>query len=771
MSAIGRSVRRLEDERLLLGRGRFHANVVRNGQLWMRVVRSPIAHGRIIAVHTAAALELSGVHSVVTAEDFPVLPRIPVRQVVPGIDLTPYLQAPLASGFVRYVGDPVAVVLADDPYLAEDAAELVRLELEELRVELDARSSAASFPESWHGAPAHVADVELGYGDVDAVFETAPRVISLDLRIGRHGGTPLEPRGLVADYDEGTGRMTIWGATKVPHWNRRVLAGMLGIAEHRIHMLETDAGGGFGVRGEIYPEDVLVPFLCLKTRRPISWSEDRAENLIAANHSREQDHTIELAFDDDGHLLGLRDEVWQNNGGYIRTHGVAVGMLTAAMMPGPYRLPAYRTRVHAVTTNKTPTGTYRAPGRYEVTFVREHALDVAADQLGIDPVELRRINLLDESELPHTRPIIIYQTPMVLDGKDYLAHFDKALSEANYEDWRAEARQARAEGRLVGTGCSFFVEKAGLGPHDSAIVEVDGTGAIRVAMGGTNVGQGIETAMAQIVADEFDVEPEQILVSLSDTDILPDGGGTWASRSTVVGGGAVKMAAEIVVRRAKQIVGEILEVAPEDLRIGAGAVFVAGNPMTAVQLSDVVKASFTARHLSSGQEPGLIGRGTFVVDVMTYPYGVHCAMVQVDPGTGSVTLLRYAIGYEIGRTINPQIVEGQLWGGAAQGIGGALFEEFTYDDEGIPQQTSLASYQWPRALDMPDISISVFEDAPAPDNPLGVRGVGEGGTTGAGGAIANAVRDALQRKGSIGALPLRPERVMALLREGRTTEP
>ncbi|MFL6163782.1 MAG: xanthine dehydrogenase family protein molybdopterin-binding subunit [Jatrophihabitantaceae bacterium] len=764
MTVIGRSIPRLEDERLLLGHGRFHDDIVRPGQLWLRVLRSPVAHARIEAIHTKRAAALPGVHLVLTgAELGGELPRIPVRQVVPGIDLTPYLQPALATGFVRYVGDPVAAVLADSPYTAEDAADLIELELVGLPVALDARTSADLPIEAWGGRRAEAAIVEIGYGDLERAFDSSAAVVSVELGIGRHGGTPLEPRGLVAELDPASGRMTIWGATKVPHWNRRVLAGMLGIAEHRMHMLQSDAGGGFGVRGEIYPEDVLVPYLCLRTGRPVKWSEDRAENLVAANHSREQQHRIELAFDAEHRLLGLRDEVWQNNGGYIRTHGAAVGMLTATMLPGPYRLPAYRTRVHVVTTNKTPAGTYRSPGRYEVTFVREHALDVAAHRLGVDPVELRRRNLLTGAELPHVRPITIYQTPMVLDGKDYLEHFDKALAAAGYQSWRAEATVARAAGRLVGTGCAFFVEKAGLGPHDSAVVDVDYTGAVRVMMGGTSVGQGIETAMAQIVAEQLQIPPASVTVVLSDTDLVPDGTGSWASRSTVVGGSAVKLAADEVVRKAKELAADLLEAAAADVRLEQGRFMVSGVPETAVTLPQLARAAHELRHLRNGHEPGLTGRATFVVDVMTYPYGVHCAQVEVDPDTGAVRLLRYAIGYEIGRAINPKLVWGQLVGGAAQGIGGALFEEFRYDEQGQPLATTLMDYQWPRATELPDIDVAVFEDAPPSANPLGVRGAGEGGTTGCGGAIANAVRDALQLPGDVGALPLRPERVKALL--------
>jgi len=762
MSTLGQSIRRLEDDRLLRGHGRFHDDVVRPGQLWMRVVRSPVAHARIRGIDTAAARSMAGVACVITAADLAGMPRIPVRQPAPGIDFTPYLQAPLAAEFVRYVGDPVAAVLADDPYVAEDAAEQVGVDLADLPVALDARLAADLRPECWGGARAEVGVVEFGYGDVDRILDTAPQVISLHLRIGRHSGTPLETRGLVAEYDDRSGRLTIWGATKVPYFNRRVLARMLGMAEHQIHMLETDAGGSFGVRGEFYPEDLLVPYLARRSGRPVKWTEDRAEHLVAANHAREQEHTIDLAFDDDCRLLGLRNEVWLDNGGYVRTHGVVVAVLTAGMMPGTYRLPGFRSRVHVVTTNKTPIGTYRAPGRFQNNFVREHALDVAATRLGIDPVELRRRNLLDATELPHTRPLQIFGAPMLLDGKDHREHFDKSMAAVGYARWRAEARDARGDGRLVGAGCAVILEKAGLG-HDSAVVDVDTTGAVRVAVGGASAGQGIETVMAQIVAAAFDIAPDLVKVVLSDTDILPDGGGTFASRSTVVGGMAAKMAADEAVSKAKRVAADLLGVPVAGLRMESGA-FAATATGARVTLAEVATASYAPPQVRTGTETGLIGRGTYVADGMTYPYGAHYAQVEVDAQTGAVRVLRYAVTYEIGRAVNPAMVAGQLAGGAVQGIGGALMEEFRYDDQGRPLSVTFADYRWPRASDLPELQVEIFEDSPAPGNPLGVRGAGEGGTAGAGAAISNAVRDALQLTGDVGALPLDPRRVRDLLR-------
>ncbi|RSS78557.1 xanthine dehydrogenase family protein molybdopterin-binding subunit [Streptomyces sp. WAC06614] len=752
-AALGRSVPRLEDDRLLRGGGDFHDDVVRPGQLWLRIVRSPLAHAEIRRIDTARAAALPGVVAVVTAADLPPDTRIPVRQPHPGLDFTPHLQPPLATGHVRYAGEPVAAVLAEDPYLAEDAAELVRLHLTELEPVLDARTAPAA---------CEVGVVDFGYGDVDAAFAAAAHVVGAELRTGRHSGTPLEPRGLVAEPDRATGRLTVWGAAKIPHINRRVLATLLSLPEHRIHMRETDAGGSFGIRGEFYPEDFLVPFLALRTGRPVKWSEDRAEHMVAANHAREQEHRIELALDAEGRLLALRDEAWLDNGGYVRTHGAVVAALTASMISGPYRLPACRSRVHIVKTHKTPIGTYRAPGRFQHNFVREHALDLAATRLGLDPVELRRRNLLTAAELPHERPMQVFGSPMLLDGKDHLEHFDKALADVGYARWRAEAAEARSQGRLVGTACAVILEKAGLG-HDSAVVDIGVTGAVRVVMGGANVGQGIRTVMAQIAAEELAVPVDAVHVVLSDTDLLPDGGGTFGSRSTVVGGTAVREAALKVLDKARAVAGELLGVEPGTLVARDGGLAVEGEPGRRLDWARVAAASFAPRWAGTADEVGLIGRATYAARGMTYPYGAHFAQVEVDPDTGATRVTRYAVTYEVGRAVHPEAVRGQLLGGVVQGIGGALTEEFRYDERGVPQSLTLDTYLWPRADDLPEIQVEVYEDAPAPGNPLGLRGAGEGGTAGSGAVLAGAVRDALGLAGDVGALPLHPSRVRSLM--------
>ena len=529
-------------------------------------------------------------------------------------------------------------------------------------------------------------------------------------------------------------------------------------------MKRSDAGGGFGVRGEFYPEDFLVPYLARETGRAVKWIEDRQENLVATNHSREQTHRLAAAFDDEHRLVGLRDEVWHDNGAYVRTHGVIVADLTLAMLPGPYRIPAYEGTAHVALTNKTPCGTFRGPGRYECTFAREHLLDVAAAKLGVGRLELRRINLLDPSEMPHTRQLSTLSTEVILDAGDYGGLLEKALNNSGFESWEKESRRLRGEGRLFGTGVAYFLEKSGLGPYEEAAVEVDPTGSVRVLTGGASLGQGIETVMAQIAADQLEVPPESIEVVHTDTDLLPDGVGSWASRSTVVGGSAVMLAAQATAEKALRVASEVLEASVEDLCLGPSGVEVVGSPDSRLSLGEIAEACDPQRSAAMGEEPGLGARRTFSVDHMTYPYGVHLAQVEVDPETGGVRIARYFVAYEVGRAVNPTLVEGQLVGGAAQGIGGALLEEFRYDASGQPLASTFIDYLEPTAAEVPRVGTLICEDAPSPDNPLGVKGAGEGGVVGCGAAIAGAVEDALGKPGEISSLPITPDLVRSLVR-------
>ncbi len=754
MSVIGTRLPRREDPRLLRGRGRFGDDISAPGQLWARIVRSPSAHGQVRELDVTQAAQTPGIAAVVTAGDLPGGLAIPVRLAIVGTDLSRYLQPILARDTVRYVGEPLAVVVGDDPYACEDAAELVEINIAERSVVLDARDAESPV----------AAELIRGYGDVETAFAQARHVVRIELAIGRHSGVPLEPRCLLAVPDPDRGTLSIFGMTKVPVWNRDLLAALLGMDETLIHVHAVDAGGGFGVRGEFYPEDFLIPWLAIQLRRPVKWAEDRAEHLMAVNHSRQQYHRVAAAFDADGRILGLKDDITQDNGAYCRTHGVAVPELTAAMLPGPYRVPAYRGQVRVGLTNKTPCGTYRAPGRFEGTAAREHLLDVAATQLGIDPVELRERNLLTAAEMPHQRPISTLGTDLILDTGDYPALLAVAVREAERLGYRTTTPAPPSCRR--GFGLAMFVEKSGLGPQETADVTVSKSGAVHVFSGGTSLGQGIETVMAQITADALGVDPRTVRVTLGDTAAQPFGAGSWASRSTVVGGSAVHQAATAVRQRAIELAARVLEAAEEDLDLAGGAVTVRGDPTARLTLADIARAAAPASpHLRPGEPAGLSARRRFEVSHMTYPYGAHAALVEVDTGTGRVRVLRYLVAYEVGRAINPMLVEGQLRGGVAQGLGGALLEEFSYDDAGQPQAISFISYRMPTAAEVPPVDVLVCQDAPAPGNPLGVMGAGEGGINAVGAAVANAVRDALGLPGGVGRLPLTPARVRALGQE------
>jgi carbon-monoxide dehydrogenase large subunit/6-hydroxypseudooxynicotine dehydrogenase subunit gamma len=764
MTVTGARVPRKEDPRLLRGRGRFTDGYHAPGEVWARIVRSPLAHGRVRAVDVTRARRAAGVVAAVTAADLPGRPTIPVRLALRGLSLAEYLQPVLASGVVRYVGEPLAVVVAGDPYAAEDAAELVDIDVEPLPAVLDA--AAAAGPDAARLFPAGnvAADVTMGYGDTDAAFAAAACVVEADIEIGRHTGVPLEPRALLAEPDPRTGGLSITGMTKVPVFNRDVLAAMLGIDETLIRVHAIDTGGGFGVRGEFYPEDYLVPWLATTLERPVKWAEDRAEHLVAVNHSRQQVHRISAAFDAAGRILGLADDIVHDNGAYCRTHGITVPELTVAMLPGPYRVPAFRGRIRVVLTTKTPCGTYRAPGRFEGTTAREQVLDMAADRLGIGRAELRLRNLLAPAELPCRRPLRTLGTDVVLDTGDYPALLAAAQAEAERLGYHALVEQGRGAGRLRGLGLAVFLEKSGLGPQETADVMVSQAGTVHVFSGGTSMGQGIETVLAQIAADALGVGLDVVRVVNGDTALQPFGAGSWASRTTVVAGNAVHAAAAAVRDRARQLAARMLEAAEDDLVMADGTIAVRGDPHSAVSLAEIARAAAPAsQHLRPGEPAGLAARRRFDVTHMTYPYGVHIAVAEADPGTGEVRVLRYLVAYEVGRAVNPALVEGQLRGGAAQGIGGSLFEEFSYDESGQPQATTFMDYRLPTAAEIPPIDVLVAEQAPSPGNPLGVMGAGEGGISAAGAVVASAVRDALGLAGSVGRLPLTPARVAALV--------
>ena len=766
MSYVGRSVKRREDERLVQGRGAYVADVQRPRALHLAVVRSPHGHARIRAIDAAPARAFPGVVDVVTFADLPELTRpIPMRMNERG-RMGQCLQHPLARDRVRYVGEPVAAVLATDRYLAADALDHVRVEYEPLPALVDTRAAAEP------GAPLLfeaegtnvVATYTVECGDVDRALREADVVVRETFYVQRHAGIPLETRGALADWDAGRGVLGMWGMTKVPHINRRLVAEHVGLSEHHVRFFQTDVGGAFGVRGEIYPEDILVALLAIRTGRPVRWIEDRREHLQAANHSREQHHEIALGVRRDGTIVAIHDRFWNDMGAYIRTHGATAPNNTAAYIPGPYRIPHYRAEVTCVVTNKTPAGTYRAPGRFEATFVRERIVDMAARALGLDPAEIRRRNFIPAASMPYDLGTTTHGSPVVYDSGDYPALFDWALDRVGYARLRHEQAEARRAGRHVGVGLAYVVEKSGLGPWESARVLVDSTGAVVVHTGTPSVGQGVETVFAQVCADVLGVRYEDVTVRYGDTDALPDSVGAFGSRGTVVGGNAVLGAAERVRDKILAVAARELEAHPADLELRDGAVHVRGVADRALPLREIARAASVARALATGSEPGLEALHYHRQEKMTYGHGVHVAVVEVDGETGVPRVLRYAVAYDVGRAINPMLVEGQLVGGLAQGLGGALHEELAYDDAGQLTAGTLMEYHLPAAADMPPLELWIREEDPSPTNPLGVKGAGEDGIVAAGGAIANAVADALAPLGvEIRSLPLRPSRLRALI--------
>ncbi|MCY4104039.1 MAG: xanthine dehydrogenase family protein molybdopterin-binding subunit [bacterium] len=697
-SLIGESVLRLEDRPLLVGEGRFLADVSFEGELHLRVVRSDVAHGALRGVDLGDVLAAEGVVAAWSAEEVAHVPAIDFRMT--GFDeLRPYCQRILADEYVRYVGDPVAVVIAEDPYLAEDAAELAFVDIEPLEPVLQAASPGAIAPLT----------LEHEHGDIEAAFAGAHRVVESEASVGRHSGIPLETRGLLARPLAG-GFVELHGIAKVPHYNCATIAAMLDIEPGQVVGREGHVGGGFGVRGELYPEDVLVTYAALRLQRPVKWVEDRREHLVAANHSREQAYRVRAAVDEHGVVQAIDAEFFHDQGGYVRTHGATVPNLSVALLPGPYLVPAYRVRGRIRLTNKTPAGTYRAPGRFESTFVRERLLDRVATELELDPVEVRRRNLIPAEAMPFDRGVSTLGTPLVYDSGDYHRLLERLLTHIGYESLRDSLLQRRRTGEMVGLGIGMFVEKSGLGPFDDVRVRRLEDGGVEVVTGAASVGQGMETVIAQICAEVLDVDYGKVTVRHGQTDLIGRGLGAFASRVTVMTGVAAHLAATELAAT-----GDVAEV-------------------------------------------------TFNADHMTYPYGAHAAVVRVDGETGGVTVERYVVAYDVGRAVNPMLCEGQIVGGVAQGIGGALLELFAYDSDGQPLATSFMDYLLPTVAEQPPVEVLLSEDAPSPLNPLGLKGAGEGGTTACGAAIAAAIDDAIGRPGAVTSLPATPESVRALLR-------
>ena len=744
---VGRAVPRLEDDVLLLGRGRFAADISFPEQLHLRAVRSQVARGKIVGVDATAARAMPGVVAVWTFADIAEFGPIDFRDAA-AEQLKPYRQFALAREYVRYVGDPVAVVIAENEYVAEDAAARVVVEVEDLPPLMSACDEPGEFAPGLSTEPIVI---KTGYGGIDTAFTNAAHVFELDLAVGRHSGVPMEARGALARYDGSRDVLELYGAAKVPHRSRDNLARVLGRKPESVHLKEGHTGGGFGIRGELYPEDVLVSAAALKIGRPVKWIEDRREHLMAANHSRQQRHKLRAAVDANGIVLGLDDTFFHDQGAYIRTHGARVPGLTSGMLPGAYRVPAYRSTAHFRLTNKTPAATYRAPGRYEGSFVRERLMDAIAARLGLDRIEVRRRNLIGVEEMPFARGLSALGTDVVYDSGDYAGLLDKALARF---DWAARAREyarRRTQGEAVGLGVCIFVEKTGLGPKDAVKIAIDGNGRIELVTGGASLGQGFETVMAQIAAEGLGADYRAFTVIHGQTDRIADGIGAHASRATVVTGSACYDAGVNLKMRALEAAAPLLQTRVEALQLVDGVIR-SSDSGASITLAEVARAS-----------GGLSAEGVFRTEHMTYPYGVHLADIRIDRETGAIAVERFLVAYDIGRAVNPMMIEGQIVGGFAQGLGGALYEEFLYDASGQPLAVTFADYLIPTACEVAKIDVLVAEDAPSPLNALGIKGAGEAGVTGVGAAIASAIDDALGIPGAVTELPVTPERMLRLL--------
>ena len=758
---LGHPVPRIEDRPLVTGHGLYAGDVSFPHQLHMRIVRSSHAHARLLSIDTAAARAHPGVVAVWTVDDIADLPPIDFRDPSAEV-LKPYRQPVLARGRVRYVGDPIAAVFAEDPYVAEDAAELVEVAVEPLPALMDAHELG----EFDTGRASEPTIVRHSFGDIDAAFAKAHAVVELSLTAGRHSGVPMETRGAIGRYDAARDVLELHGAAKVPHRNKETLVRMLKRSPHGVHLFEGHTGGGFGIRGELYPEDVLVLLAAMRLGRPVKWIEDRREHLICANHSRHQHHHVRAAVDADGRLLGIADEFFHDQGAYVRTHGARVVGRTMSMLTGPYRVGAYRAVGHFRLTNKTPAATYRAPGRYEGTFVRERLMDAIAQKLGIDRIELRRRNLISGSEMPFT---VAFDEPgaeeLILDSGDYPALLDKALAHFKWDEVQAEAKRRRAAGEALGTGIGLFVEESGRGPADGAKISVDTDGTVEVVTGGASVGQGFATAMAQICAEQLGVDYSRIRVVHGRTDRIAYGIGAHAARATVMTGGAVNETALALRAKALGYAAELLQTPAEMLDIVDGVVRrkdVASGP--SISLGDIAKRVGPGAKFLHGREPGLTAEFWFHTDHTVFPYGAQFAVVRVDRDTGHVTIERLMIAYEVGRAVNPLMLAGQLVGGSIQGVGGALLEEFTYDQNGEPLAVTFADYLMPTLRDAPPVDVLIAEDFPSPCNPLGLKGGGEGGINAVGAVIAGAIDDAIGMPGAVTRLPVTPQRLREVLR-------
>jgi carbon-monoxide dehydrogenase large subunit len=743
--AIGKPLERIEDLRLLRGRGTYSDDVAGARQLHAVILRSPVARGTIRGLDTRPALALPGVVTVITAADIgrPV-PRIPIR-LFPLPEVAPFESPVIADSQVRFVGEAIAVVLAESTAIAEDGRDAVALDI-------DAHPTADTLV-----FPAHGSNVAITYtashGDTAAAFERADYTRRETFYVQRHAAVPMENRGLLATWEGG--RMVVQGAAKAPFASRRILAQLLDLPDSAVDMIELDVGGGFGARGEFYPEDFLIPFAARRLGRPVKWTEDRRDHMMTCNHARDVTCELEMACLKDGTIIGLRGHARCDIGAYIRTAGLITPRNVAMFMAGPYGIPAYHVTSDVLLSHKTPSGTYRGPGRFEVDFFRERLIDLVAKDLRIDRIELRRRNLVGKNAMPYSLPTISPAPSLsALDSGNYQETLDRCLADFGWSE-KAPLQGKLIDGCYHGVAIGCFVEGGAAGPKETARFRLEADGTVTLFVGSASVGQGLETTCLQIAADALDVPIERLRVFHGSTTYLDEGFGAYHSRSVVMGGSAILDAADNLRAAIRSAAGRYLNCSPDQVEIVDGT---ARGP--------------SGRVIPWRELAPLAADGQFLNSRHTYSYGAHAAHVAVDPKTGSIRVIDYVAVEDVGRIINPLTLHGQTIGAIVQGLGGTLLEHMVYDDASQLLTASYADYLLPTATDFPTVRGTSLESHPSPINPLGAKGAGEGGIIPVGGIIANAVASALASLGvEPRELPLSPPRVWQLIADAAKKQP
>ena len=749
VSYLGQPVKRLEDPRLVTGSGSFIDDITLPGLLHAAVLRSLYAHARIRSVDVTKARARPGVVAILTGQDTAgLLGNIPTRALDRERAMDEYL-APehpvLAQEKVCYVGQAVAIVIAQDPYTARDAVELIDVDYEPLTPVIDPREAVKPDAPVVHDAAGSNVAMRLRQraGDVDEAFAQADHVVEQSYEVQRIAPAPMEPRGVVAHYQEQDDLLTVWNSTQAPHRVRGYLAQLLERPESTVRVIAPDVGGSFGLKDCMFPEDVLVPYLALRLGRPIKWVEDRQENMLAY-HGRGQSIDVSLAVRKDGTILGLRASVIADMGAYFLLTSGSAPSNVCRRMPGPYIVPTMDLELRGVVTNKTPVGAFRGTGSPEAAYCMESTLDLVARDLGIDPAEVRRRNFIPAEAFPYQSP-----TGMTYDSGNYELGMDRALELAEYPQWRERAQQSRTGDSLIGVGLATVLKSSGASGHhrvESAQVNIDASGQVTVGTGISPHGQGSETSFAQIAAHELGLAPNDIKVLHGDTATVPSGEGTSASRGLIVGGSAVHAALQQARGKLSLVAGQLLDCPQEDVRLQEGRAFDHNHPETAVTFADLAAAAHDQELTPPGEEPGLAFSSEYTLPSAPFSFGAHVAVVEVSRDTGEVKILRYAGVHDVGRIVNPLLVEGQIHGGIAQGIGQALVEGAIYSEDGQPLSGSLLDYAIPRANGMPDLILDTIE-VPSPTNPLGAKEVGSVSTVPSPVAVSNAVMDALASLG------------------------